>query len=342
MAARQNNFDTLRLLAASAVLVSHAFTLSGAGAEPLIDFSHDHKDSLGQLAVIVFFAISGYLITASYANVGNALGFIWRRALRIMPALIVVLVLTAFVMGPMVSNMPARAYLGQREPYSYVFWNLLFRTQYSLPGVFTSNPFPNAVNGSLWTLKPEVECYAAVLTLGLCRLLNRWALLVASLLLSALLALHPGTHPELLELATPFAVGGLLYLVDVPLDWRVAVLAVLACAATLHYGGFNVTASWAGTYLVHFVARSPMVRLPQLPIDPSYGIYIWAFPVQQLLATYIHGPQAWWWNVIIAFPITFLLAVASYLAIEKPALNLKRLRIPTAAARKISLPPMPG
>ena len=324
---RPNNFDTIRLLAATAVLLSHAFTLGGVGAEPLVTFSGAQKISLGEISVLTFFAISGYLIPTSYLSAGSAPGFIWRRALRILPALGVVLVISALVIGPLVTTLQPGAYFAQKTPFSYIAWNLVFRTRYVLPGVFATNPYPNAVNGSLWSLAPEVTCYAAVLVIGLTGMLaQRWAMLAIAVIVTGIGAVYPHADHELFEVAAPFAVSALFLVFEVPLDWKLALGALALCTVTLRFGGFVIAASWAGTYLVHYVSRSPSVWLPRLPIDPSYGVYIWAFPVQQLVAQHLRGPQAWLLSVALALPITFALATLSYMLIEKPALRLKRYR----------------
>ena len=101
-------------------------------------------------------------------------------------------------------------------------------------------------------------------------------------------------------------------------------LSACVCAAALHFGGFSVVVSWAGTYLVHYLARSPSVTLPRLNFDPSYGVYIWAFPVQQLIAIYVRGRHWWPVSIALALAVTSGLATLSYFLIEKPVLSLKR------------------
>ncbi|MGI4959456.1 MAG: acyltransferase family protein, partial [Janthinobacterium lividum] len=172
----QNNLNIIRLLAATGVLVSHSFPLiSGSdSSEPLFIFSHG-QTTIGHCAVIIFFAISGYLITTSYLKSQSKPRFVLARLLRLLPGLAAVLVVLAFLLGPQVSTLTMAGYFGSWAPYHYVLGNLslVAKFQDHLPSVFLDNPFAGAVNGSLWTLQYEVGCYGAVLLLGLVGAL-RW------------------------------------------------------------------------------------------------------------------------------------------------------------------------
>ena len=151
-AARDNNLNLIRVIAAAAVLVSHAFPMAlGNGApEPL---EHLTGYSLGGLAVLVFFVISGVLITGSYENSNSRTRFVVARALRLVPGLFVCMVLSAFLLGPLVTQLSISTYLTIYDPYIFVANNtLLFQPIFQLPGVFTDNPLRNAAAGSIWTL----------------------------------------------------------------------------------------------------------------------------------------------------------------------------------------------
>ena len=174
---RGNNFDSLRILAALGVLVSHAFPLSGAGdREPILQISL-RQTTAGTLAVSVFFVISGYLITKSYDRSHSARAFVIGRVLRLVPALAVVELLLSFCAGPLLTRLSTADYLSQMSLYTNILVNLSclgFRD--GLPGVFLHNPFPHAVDGSLWTLEYEVACYGMVLVVGYLGLLNRYVM----------------------------------------------------------------------------------------------------------------------------------------------------------------------
>src|SRR5690606_32522939 len=162
---RENNFDFLRFLAASAVVFGHSFWLSGRGAtEPLrlLTGSYDTAD----IAVHVFFVMSGFLIAASWLNSRNPIEFFGKRALRIFPALCIAILLTVLVVGPLATRWPLDEYWSDGQTLRYLS-NIALLTQFHLPGVFADNPFPHTVNGSVWTLPYEVMMYVSVLLLGL-------------------------------------------------------------------------------------------------------------------------------------------------------------------------------
>ena len=145
------------LLAALAVLASHAVPISyGSNAKELLFRLSGGQATFGSLAVTVFFIVSGYLITGSYVGRPNPLRFVWARALRLLPGLIVVVLALAFAVGPLLSTVPAREYFSSASLVRFVFINLSMANFWGyLPGVFEHNPY-RGVNGSLWTLHYEV------------------------------------------------------------------------------------------------------------------------------------------------------------------------------------------
>ena len=115
---RDNAFDVLRLLGATLVLVSHSFALVGL-AEP-----HLGHSSFGAIGVEVFFAISGFLITASWLSEPRLRAFLVKRALRILPALFVTVLASAFLLGPLVSDLSPISYFSSVAPDKYVVQNM--------------------------------------------------------------------------------------------------------------------------------------------------------------------------------------------------------------------------
>jgi len=172
---RSNNFDALRVAAATTVVFSHSFLIAAGNdhREPLVLLT-GNQAVLGLAGVFVFFAISGFLVTQSWEETRAPLRYLAKRALRIFPGLIVALVVTAFVLAPLVTMLPLADYLHRPEPYRYVLWNTLLDTRvHELPRVmFVDNPVGLEVNGSLWTLRYEFEMYLMVMALGLAGLLR--------------------------------------------------------------------------------------------------------------------------------------------------------------------------
>ncbi len=334
---RDNNLNLIRFLAATCVLVSHAFpiTLGAGAAEPL---EHILGRSLGWVSVAIFFVISGFLITQSFQRSTYLVNWTMARILRIFPGLVVVLLATALIIGPIVSTLSAADYFSSRDTLSYVPRNLsLAFLQYPLPGIFADNAYPGVINGSLWTLIHEVMCYALVFGLGVMGLFGSKKRSAIALLL--LLAAYFGvkyldaydiSHPRLtafFRLALPFAIGIALYQwrSHVPMKWRYSILLGLAAIATYWTIFFAEAFVLWLSYTVFLLAYLPdgFIRRFNNLGDYSYGMYIYAFPVQQHIAHYI-TPQSPIVNIIIAIPITLLLAILSWTFVEKPALDKRR------------------
>lgn len=175
---KQNNFDFLRFLAATLVIVSHSFPLTGFREIAVL------HNTLGGHGVFIFFLISGFLITRSYLASNNVFLFFKARLLRIFPALIVVILLTIFVLGPAVTSIPLDQYFANKSTYQMLNNILLHSISYKLPGVFEQNPYKYSVNGSLWTLKYEFTFYIFVAVLGVLTILKRKEIIILLFVLS--------------------------------------------------------------------------------------------------------------------------------------------------------------
>jgi len=342
-AGRDNNLNLIRMLAATAVLVSHAFPIAwGPGApEPLLGLT---GYTLGTLAVMVFFAVSGFLITASFERTSSRTSFVLARGLRLFPGLAVCLVFVAFVLGPLVTSLPVAEYLTRPEPYAFVLRDLaLFPLVYTLPGVFEDQPLSGVV-GSIWTLRHEVLCYAGVFVAGI---LGLWATRTRAALAlgaygavwSALAVLDPALHPLLdgfVSLSLPFAVGVAFHV------WRDRIpLSLVAVAGTFGLAWasagtwiYPVAVSLAVTYGTFWLAYVPggVLRHYNRVGDYSYGIYIYAFPIQGA-AVWAFGDQSPVMNMVLALPVTLALSILSWHLVEDPAMRAKDTILTWLAAR---------
>lgn len=173
----KNNFDFVRVMAAFCVIVSHQFALTGA-TEPTVLNVH----SLGGFGVLIFFSISGYLVAKSWDMDPNAFRFLTKRFLRIWPALAIVILLSALLLGPSFTALSLREYF--QHPYFVDYLNnLRLSLRDQLPMSFSGSPLPYAINGSLWTIPIEVKCYALMGLLGVMGVLRfRWGLLAMTLI----------------------------------------------------------------------------------------------------------------------------------------------------------------
>jgi peptidoglycan/LPS O-acetylase OafA/YrhL len=326
---RENNFDAIRLAAASLVIVSHAFPLSSGDnrAEPLYRLSGG-QSTLGHLAVLVFFVVSGFLITRSFERSPNLADFARNRALRLLPALVCMVAAMTLLLGPLLTKLPLAEYFTDSRFASYWLNVTLVTTRYSLPGLFEANPFPRAVNGVLWTLRYEAFFYAVTAGLGVLGLLRGRVLvgLVAIALFVPWLGDVPGD--SYLRMFRCYAAGSALCLYKdaVPLDGRLAAGALAACALAARLGGFDEVFAVAGGYLVIYLAFAPWLPLSGAGRfgDFSYGLYIYGFPMQQAVAQVLGAGHGWALNLALGFPLALAFAILSWHGIEKRALRRKR------------------
>jgi peptidoglycan/LPS O-acetylase OafA/YrhL len=299
-----------------------------------------NQSILGLAGVFVFFAISGFLVTQSFEQTASPLHYLAKRALRIFPGLFVATALCAFVLGPLVTTLPLAAYLSRPEPYQYVIGNtLLDQTVHELPGVsFMDNAVGREINGSLWTLRLEFAMYLMVLVLGALRLLTlRGALVLVAFGIACL-------HYEMLyplektgwvfqlfsdwgSLVGFFAAGMALYKLrnTAIFDGRIALLALGGLVLSVPLRQFIALFPVFGCYLALWLAVNP--RLPVISAarlgDLSYGLYIYGWPLEQVVAWLFGGRAAWWEVFLIALPAAALMALVSWHLVERPMLRLK-------------------
>lgn len=338
---RDNNFNLLRFIAAGMVLVAHSYPLTGTEGEPLFG-----GFTLGHVAVDIFFITSGFLVTRSLITRGNVVAFTWARIVRIFPALIVAVLLCALGVGLAVTTLSTGEFLGDSRVYTFILKNstlVLGNIQYDLPGVFTDNPYPDAVNGSLWTLPWEIRMYAILGAMGLTALLaprkHRPKVLRVTILSLATTAwvatcinhywpfLDNESHGHGLRLLAFFFMGGALYETQrsVTLSHAQAFFFLFTLGLNMNVDrGFYIGYTLFLPYLVLYLAYIPggPLRLFNRLGDYSYGLYIYAFPVQQIIA-HLRPEVGVWEMFFTATGVTLVLAVASWYLLEKPMLRQK-------------------
>ncbi len=336
---RDNNFNLIRLLAALCVLFSHSVAVLGLPSQQ--EFFFDHVGlSLAEMAVDVFFVTSGFLVTASLINRRDVIAFLWARALRIYPALWVMLALTVFVLAPSLTSLSVADYYTAQQTYESFAKcaTLLSGVRYALPGVFVTTPLKGEFNGSLWTLPIELRLYL-YLAAG-------WLILAAAparrvqamtfiaplacavfliIILRGRLLGNPFNSAD--TRVFMFLYGTTLYLWRDKIPVRPGIL--FAALGWLLLAAFNP--------LVFFVAYvlclAPLVlHLAYLPKgrirsfndwgDSSYGVYIYAFPIQQTLAFLFPG-MSLLAMVALSGSASLGIAALSWTVIEKRALALK-------------------
>lgn len=336
-----DGYGTLRLVFAFIVVADHTPVLTGTGSSFMPVRS---GVDLGAVSVGAFMGLSGYFIMRSWHRDPNLWRFWVRRLLRIIPGLLVVLTLTAVVLGTLTSTLGKRAYLEHPATWSYIWDNLLlFPQQYVLPGVFTANPYPGAVNGSLWSLPVEFLGYTLIALLGLLITFSRYrfvmvvfALAMAVLLqrmvigqitLPPVLLLVP-TFP-LLQYMGMYAVGASIWLYrdKLALSWFGVFLCVGVDFAFYSTSMVEIARIFTLPYLViaigHLLPRR--LWLPNWLTVANYGVYLYGFVVLQTLL--FLGLRTPWVIALTAVPIALGLGLVSWHVVEKQAMKLRRVFI---------------
>lgn len=341
----RNNFDFVRFVAATAVLYSHCFAVTGFGGdEPLVRWTRG-EFTFGGVAVRVFFVISGYLVTTSWIRKPKIAAFVSARCLRIFPALAVALAYCVLI-GALTTTLPLMDYLVHPDTLRYYWHNLTLQTEFFLPGVFEHNPAPRAVNGSLWSLYYELRAYLVVLALGAVGLMRRhWLGVFAWLAATSLIFLYRDAWGIAADNDWPvvnaficFVGGAVTALLPDLLRWSgcAALAALVALPLSLGTPASNAAMDLFLISATLWFAHRPLPAISQFGRygDFSYGIFIYAFPTQQLIAWSgaVTTPYA---MLALAFPTTLLLAMFSWHWVERPCRDLKRyFRGPAGAARE--------
>jgi len=333
----KNNLDFLRFIAASAVLYSHSYPLYGYGKPDLFVRLTGHLDTLGGFSVSIFFIISGFLITASWQRKPDLIQYFKNRLLRIIPALFVVVILTIFVLGPLVTQLSVQEYFSSSATYKYFLNAGMLTVSTQLPGVFVDNPIALVVNGSLWTLPVEFFMYMVVAFLGVLGLISKKTL--PYILLITLFVFMHMVHSKMhimggsipvyyaAKHAISFISGMLIFIyfknISFSFHWFIFFLAATLIALHTKYAVTVIMITLP--YMVIFLAFSNLGKIHNFGKygDFSYGLYIYAFPVQQLCAQYFKGENMFIYYMFACYAITFLLAFLSWHLVEKHALKLK-------------------
>ncbi len=351
-----NGFDVIRLALALLVVYTHAFLVGGHGPEPTTAL-FKAQSNLGTLSVLGFFGISGYLVTASWDRSSRLSTFAWKRVLRIFPAFWVCLLVIAAVVGPILDvqrggSLAEYSATGAEGAIRYVWSNSLLQVnQWTIGSTLEGAPYPESLDGSLWSIFPEFICYGLTAVLGLFAATRQNRAIFAGLIvyltiIHVAFELLPGAWtavrgPTLLMLGKgpmfflAYTVGAALWIFR---EWFVpnpkgAALAGAMVLLTLKFGGAVVFAPIGLPVFLIYLAHSFNGRLRW---DLSYGVYLYHFPLLQLLALSesVRSQSI----VFLGLGLVGSLAVAalSWNFIEAPALRLKvsRAARPTAEAAK--------
>lgn len=337
---RNNNFDLIRFVAASLVICSHSYLVLGAfEEEPFKKWVGFYN--LGAISVCVFFVISGYLITKSLLRQDSLSGFIWARALRIFPALCIAVLFCVLIIGPLCTSVTLAEYFSQANTYTFLWGNAtLLKPTPFLTGVFEKNPYPQYVNSPLWTLRAELFMYLVVFFGGVVALafkgnyakIGKSAALIVGVslyLLGMQLTKNYLLH-QALQWIMFFVMGAGIYAlrnkIKVDLPYAILAWVTMVLFIVFKIPGFKFVFILTIAYSIFVFAYHPtlLIRGFNKYGDFSYGLYIYAFPIQQALTLKVPGlsPLS---HFAISYALTFVLAVFSWHYVEKRALQLKNI-----------------
>lgn len=357
----KNAFDVIRLMLAILVVLEHSFFVveNSFRNDPLYIYSGG-QTNFGQFAVLMFFSISGYLVTQSFVRSGSFTEFMIRRIGRIVPGFLVASLVGLLVVGPVGSASGIDYFKAQN--WIVLSANMLALKQANPAGVFPDLPL-HLVHGTLWSIRYEFDCYILIGLLGTAGIFRTErvaaaycgfaiVLATAALLQSSIPVVEYG--PMALLISSPhqwpllfsfFFSGSALWVFrkQLPLSIGRGVLAAACVVASLKTGGAILILLFAGSYaiLAAAVCLSGEVRLGGARVDLSYGVYLYGWPVQQLWL-HVLGPHTSPWLIFgLALPPTIVAAIVSWYGIERPGIALIRSRLGKAEPSELPATDLP-
>lgn len=339
-----NNFHFVRLTASIMVLFSHSFYLfSPLSKDPLHTISSGIF-TFGNIGVYIFLIVSGFLITKSILNSSSIKNFIWRRILRIFPALWVMVLLSVFLIGPILTNESLTNYI--RNSNNYLFLKnlgLFFPNNYKINAVFTSNPL-GTFNGCLWTIPYEVFFYIVLLIIYVLQFFRYKLILLIQWLLFIVLQLYLGNKIYVYSYSSPwilnlniesffrlfifFESGVLIYLFKDVIYSNRFLLKYLFFSIIIicffRFSNFSINIILP-PILIYFAIYNNRFSFVEKFGDLSYGLYLYGYIVQQIIVSFKIDFMNEYLLFIFSLIISLIIAYCSWHYIEKPMLRLKNL-----------------
>ena len=337
---RPSGFDYLRLILAFGVIWSHSMLLTNDWQTTSIEigpilsifFTYIYPLFVAFL-LPMFFALSGFLVAGSLERSNTLITFFGLRVFRIMPALTVEVLLSALILGPLLTTVTRTDYFFNPEFWSY-FLNVIGDIHYYLPGVFLANPV-TVVNGQLWTVPWELVCYIVLAVLAIAGIFQRRHWLVLSLvgLYVAQIGLdiiRTNRNPGMVggsSLVMSFVAGLILYKFREKLAWSrylCFIMAVLSLLLFIIPHGLRFAAFPAAYVTVYLGLLNPPRNKIILSGDYSYGLYLYGFPIQQAIASIAPNLRHWYLNLLLTIPCAMLVATGSWWLVERPVLDQRK------------------
>ncbi|GAK03729.1 acetyltransferase [Geomicrobium sp. JCM 19037] len=305
---KENNLDLVRFIIAAFVMYFHAFHIAGG--------EHSHE----LLRVILFFFISGFFVYGSFERWGNVKDFVLARCVRLFPGMIVLMFVTLFFIGPIVTEKSIMSYMTDTKTWEYLLGVTIVFLQQELPGVFTNNPYPNVVNGSLWTLQLELVYYASIVILSLLQLTKPRVLIVLFAFTYFLHHLSLPVGETYISLYRVFLLGMLFYVYkeNIPIRHAYAFGSFIVLLVFWNHPWFHELFIFFGSYLTLYAIYVRKLTIPwsRLLGNCSYGVFLFGYPVQQSVQHFLPQISAGQ-NFIISLPFACLFALLSWFFVER-------------------------
>lgn len=344
---RPSGFDYLRIALSVSVLCLHS-VITSYGKLVDVDVWLSPMRPFERAILPMFFALSGFLVAGSLIRCKTLFSFLGLRFIRIYPALAVEVLLSALILGPLLTTAPLSTYFTATEFWLYLV-NVTGHIHYTLPGLFADNPVPRVVNAQLWTVPYELLCYVAISALALLGVVKApWLAPAGAIGLTLAYGIgrwisHDGRLPVIIGglpgvlLVVSFLLGVSLYLWGRYIPWNrrwflVSLILSLVTGSILLVPGMRAISPYvdllAPIPLAYLTIWLGVTNAPKLffvrGADYSYGVFLYSYAIQQSVMMLAPWAREWWINIVICLPLSLLFAAISWHLVEKPAQSLKR------------------
>lgn len=334
---RENNYNVLRMLGAGAVLYGHMFVLLGMTAPTI------YANEVNAIGFKILMVLSGYMITQSCIYDDKLPNYVLKRVVRLLPAMIVYTLIAIFLIGPLFTTLPISEYFKHSLTWDYLY-NVVLNPRFQLPACFADNPYPYSVNGSLWALPVEVSLYVIIYVVLkiCCRFQYRKLIIgVVSISVCVLQICHLLFFPTAsfvvwgtdwfmaLNIYPYFFMGALYALTDIKKYCNIQMAFVIFLLSIAFSSNMYVIEELLAILILPYVLISigecskPVFSKILPHIDITYGMYLYGFPIQQILIQVIVVNMGINMSVNYMFMmslfITVILATLSWFLVEKPS-----------------------
>ncbi len=337
---RQNNFTFIRLAACLLVVLTHSYGIIEEDTDPVYRFTAGAFTG-SYLGLSAFFFLSGLLVSQSLYSSPSLVNFLWRRVIRVYPAAIFSILFCAFIVGPLLTTYPLKDYFSSPVFYRYLATCFLIKVYYPLPGVFEHSLISHSVNASLWSISLELKLYACLFLSRLVKIPNTRHLVLLPIIISLVCGYffyresgqiltditgHPITLYVYTTYATYFLIGVLCYSfkdkIRIAIYW-IPILIMLFIAIVYFHISYLSYFIFIPALIIYVSANGTRwLKKITPPIDLSYGIYVFAFPVEQIVVNYLHPAKSVWLFVLTVLCV-LPFALFSWYVVERNALSLK-------------------